>query len=145
MRFIDTNVFLRHLLNDHADQSPACYALIRAIERGEEEAWTSDLVIAELVFVLSSRNLYCLPRERIRDLLLPLIRLPGLKLSPKRLYDRIFEIYVDTSVDYIDACHAARVEQRVPPELWSYDADFDRVEGAVRVEPPPPEPGDAPA
>ena len=135
MRFLDTNIFLRHLLNDHPRQSPACFALIRSIEENEIQAWTSDLVIAEIVFVLSSKNLYNLNRTTIRDLLLPLIDLPGLKLPHKRLYHRIFDLYTSLPIDYIDAYHAARIEKSKESSLYSYDADFDRVEGIGRLEP----------
>jgi predicted nucleic acid-binding protein len=129
-RFLDTNIFLRHLTNDDPERSPRCLALFRAIEHGEVTAWTSDMVIAEVVFVLGSRRTYNLPRDRIRDLLLPLIYLPR-----KRLYGRIFELYVTQSIDYVDAYHAALIERRAQAELHSYDTDFDRLPTVRRVEP----------
>jgi predicted nucleic acid-binding protein len=134
-RFIDTNIFLRHLLNDDPQRSPACFALIQAIEQGHLTAGTSGLVIAELVFVLSSRRTYNLSRETIRDLLLPLIELSGLRLSGKRLYRRIFDLYTSLPIDYVDAYHAALMESRREPELYSYDTDFDRVPSLRRIEP----------
>lgn len=133
--FLDSNILLRHLTNDDPDRGQACFALIRALERGELSAWTSELVIAEVVFVLSNKNTYNLPRETIRDLLLPLISLPGLKLPHKRLYARIFELYTTLSLDYIDAYHVALMEQRRSTEVLSYDKHFDRVEGIQRREP----------
>jgi predicted nucleic acid-binding protein len=134
-RFLDTNVFLRHLLNDDPRQSPACFALIQAIEQGRLRAWTSDLVIAELVFVLSNKRMYNLPRDNIRDLLLPLIGLPGIELARKRLYHRVFELYTSLPIDYVDAFHAALMESRQRTEVYSYDADFDRIGGLQRMEP----------
>src|SRR6266487_1142131 len=98
-RFLDTNIFIRHLTNDHPVHSPACFALIQAIEQGLVTAWTSDLVIAEVVFVLSSKHLYNLDRKTIRDLVLPLIGLPGIKLVNKRLYYRVFDLYTTLPID----------------------------------------------
>src|SRR5437868_6013136 len=69
--FVDSNVFLRHLLDDHPVHSPASLALMEALERKERVAWTTDVVVAELVWVMSARDTYNLPRERIRELLLP--------------------------------------------------------------------------
>ena len=135
MRFLDTNIFLRHLLNNDPRQSRACLALIEAIEEGQITVWTTDLVIAELVFVLGSKHTYNLDRDSIRDLLLPLINLPGLKLPHKRLYRRIFELYTNLPIDYIDAYHAAMVENSDEHELYSYDHDFDRVDSVKRMEP----------
>ena len=133
--FLDSNILLRHLTNDDPERGQACFALIQAIERGGLSAWTSELVIAEVVFVLSNKNTYNLPRETIRDLLLPLINLPGLKLPHKRLYRRIFELYTTLSLDYIDAYHVALMERRGSVEVLSYDRHFDRVGGIQRREP----------
>lgn len=136
MRFLDTNIFLRHLINDDSQRSPACLALIEGIEKGRLIAWTSDLVIAEIVFVLSNKYTYDLDRETIRDLLLPLINLPGLKLPRKRLYRQVFELYTTLAIDYVDAYHAALIETSEERELYSYDMDFDRIAGITRLEPP---------
>lgn len=135
MRFLDANIFIRHLTNDHPVFSPACFALFQAIEQGREQAWTSDLIITEVVFVLASKNLYNLDRERIRDLLLPLISLPGIKLVNKRLYRRVFDLYTMSAIDYTDAYIAALMESRKQVELYSYDAHFDRISTIKRIEP----------
>jgi len=133
--FLDTNVLLRHLLNDDPVQSPAGFALIAAIEENKVSAWTSDLVIAEGVFVLANQKTYNLSREAIRDRLLPLLHLRGLKLPRKRLYDRIFELYTTLPIADIDCYHAALIEGHQPPSLYSYDSDFDQVPTITRLEP----------
>jgi predicted nucleic acid-binding protein len=133
--FLDTNILLRHILNDEPRQSPACRALIERIEQGSVSVWTSDLAIAEVVWVLSSTRLYNLSREEIRDALLPLISLPGVKLANKRVYTRAFALFTSLTIDYIDAYHAALMESRQDNELLSYDADFDKVAGLTRLEP----------
>jgi hypothetical protein len=38
-------------------------------------AWTSPLVVAEIVFVLSNPKTYDVSRRQLRDILLPLLRL----------------------------------------------------------------------
>ncbi len=134
-RFLDTNIILRHLLNDDPEESPACFALIEAIEQGTVLAWTSHLVIAEVVFVLSSKRTYNLSRPEVRDRLLPLINLPNLKIAQKRLFGRIFELYTSLPIDYIDCYHAALLEGRPEPELYSYDGHFDQVKDVRRFEP----------
>ncbi len=134
-RFLDTNIFLRHLTNDDPDKAQACLDLIRSIEQGEATAWTSELVVVELVFVLSNKKTYGLSRETVRDILLPRINLPGLKITHKRLYGRVFELYTSYPIDYVDAYHIALIEARGEPELYSYDTDFDQVPGVRRLEP----------
>ena len=133
--FLDTNILLRHLLNDDPVQSPACLALIAAIENGKEIAWTTNLVVAEIVFVLSNKKTYDLPREAIRERLLHLLRLRGLKLPHKQLYERIFELYTSLPIDYIDCYHAALLGKQKEPRLYSYDTDFDLISTVTRLEP----------
>jgi len=91
--------------------------------------------VAEVVFVLSNKNTYNLSRDAIHDLLLPLISLPSLKLPHKRLYPRVFELYITLPIDYIDAYHVALMERRGSMDVLSYDRHFDRIEGIQRREP----------
>ena len=130
--FIDTNIFIRHITADDPVQSPACLAFFQAIERGETTGWMSQLVVAEIVFVLS--RIYKLDRAGIRDAILPLLLLPGIKLDQKQTMSRVFELFVTTSIDYIDAYHAASLEGR-GGQLYSYDKHFDRLPGIQRLEP----------
>lgn len=134
-RFLDANIFIRHLTTDDPAKAKACFSLIQQIEQGQVSAWTSNLVIAELVFVLTSKKTYGLSRDAVRDLLLPLISLPGLKVAHKHLYHRIFELYTALPIDFIDAYHAALIENLGESELYSYDTHFDRVSGLKRLEP----------
>jgi predicted nucleic acid-binding protein len=133
--FLDTNIFLRHFLNDHPVYSPAARELLRAVEQGNVSAWTSDLVIAEIVFVLSNKQTYRLSPAQIRDLLLPVLSLPHLKLAHKKLYPRIFDLYVSLGIDYIDAYNAALVLAQKDKQIASFDRDFDKVLGITRKEP----------
>ena len=135
LRFLDANIFIRHLTNDHPVHSPACFTLIQAIEQGKIQAWTSDLVIAEVVYVLSSKRLYKLSREQIRDLLLPIINLQAIKLLNKRMYRHVFDLYVTTPIDYNDAFSAALMQSHKQREIYSYDAHFDHIPGIHRLEP----------
>ena len=137
MRFLDTNILLRHLTRDDPKKAEACTRLFQDIEMGKLSAWTSDLVVAEVVFVLSSKgpNGYNYTREEIRSGLLPLLALPGLALPSKRFYPRIFELYATHKIDFIDVYHAALVEGDEQRELYSYDRDFDAIGNVTRIEP----------
>jgi predicted nucleic acid-binding protein len=132
---LDTNVLLRYVLNDHPVHSPASTKLIGRISRNEVQAWMTDLAIAEAVFVLSNPKTYNVSRSDIRDALLPVLSLPGVDLPGKHLYPRIFDLYAKMPIDFVDAYHAAHAEQRVPPDIYSYDAHFDRIPSVRRLEP----------
>ncbi len=87
------------------------------------------------MYVLSSKRLYNLPRERIRELLYPLLSLPGLKLSPRKVYLRALDLYAAYPLDFEDALIVAWMERHEVEDLFSYDEDFDQVKEVRRVEP----------
>jgi len=130
--FLDTNVLLRHLLQDHPEHSPRATAYLARIERGEAEVHTADTVIFETVFTLERR--YHQPKAAIAAMLLPLIELPGINLPGKRRFRKVFALYVDLNLPFADAYHAVLMEQLELREIATFDADFDRAPKVRRVE-----------
>lgn len=131
--FLDTNILLRHLTQDHAEYSPRASAYLERIERHEVRVHTTDTVIFEVVFTL--QRWYRQPKARIREMVLPLISLPGIALPGKRRYQRVFDLYVDQNISFADALHAVFMEELNLSQVVSFDRDFDRVPGIVRIEP----------
>ena len=135
MRFVDANVFLRFLTRDDPVKAERVKELLERADRGEVELLTSESVIAELVFVLSSPRLYNLGRDRIRALLTPIVSLKGLKLPKRAMYLRALDLYVETPMDFVDALAIAQMEAGGVTEVYSYDEHFDLVSGIRRLEP----------
>lgn len=131
--YLDTNVLLRHLLHDHADQSPRATALLARIELGQLRVRLSDLVIAETVFTL--QRSYKVSKGQIVQALLPIIHLPGVAVTGKRRFQMIFDLYVTQNIPYADAYIAVQMRQAGSRQIYSFDADFDKVSGITRVEP----------
>jgi len=97
---------------------------------------TSETVVAEVVYVLSSRSLYNLGHEDIAARLRPLLALIGLKLSYKRSCLQALGIYAgNPHLDFEDALSVAHMERQNIEEIISYDTDFDRIPSVRRVEP----------
>lgn len=132
--FLDTNLFLRHLTDDHPELSPRATALWRRIAAGEEVVETSDTVVFETVFTL--QRFYRLSRTAIRGGVLPLLLLPGVRLANKRRYRRAFDLYVGISaLSFADSFHVALMESRGLTQLISFDHDLGRVPTITRMEP----------
>lgn len=135
MIFLDTNVILRYLTADVPEKAERCLALFQRADRGEVELVTSEAIVAEVVYVLSSPKVYNLERTRIRDLLLPIVHLRGLKAPPRTLLHRALEIYAAHRIDFEDALSVAHMMLEGIDEILSYDTDFDGIEGIQRIEP----------
>jgi uncharacterized protein len=129
--FLDTNIFLRHVLQDDPTQSPKASAFLKRIEEGSVKVRTSDTVIFETVFTL--QKAYRQPKQAISDALLPLLELPGIMLPSKRRYRKVFSLYVDSNLPFADAYHAVLMEQLNLTEIVTFDTDFDRIKGITRV------------
>lgn len=132
-RFLDTNILLRYLTRDDEEKARRALALLLRVERGEEKVITSLLVIFDTVYTLQRD--YQLPREQIRELLLPIIALRGLHLPGKGVFYRAFDLYVAGSISFADAYNAAYMEAEKVCEIYSFDTDFDELEGLIRLEP----------
>ena len=136
MRFIDTNIFIRLLAADDETKSDACFRLFQKVQSGEEPVTTSEAIIAEVVYVLSSPSLYNLSNEDIAARLAPIISLRGLQLRYKRTYLHALDLYsAQPFLDFEDALAVAHMDRQGISEIVSYDRDFDRVPRVKRIEP----------
>ena len=137
MKFLDTNVVLRFLTRDDEAKAADCYRLFQRVQQGEQELLTCESVVSEAAYVLSSSRLsYRLTHEEIRERLLPILTLRGVRLPQKRVCLQALDIYAASPFfDFEDALAVAHMEQAGVTEIVSYDRDFDRVPGVQRVEP----------
>ncbi len=137
MKFLDTNVFIRYMTGDDAAKADACYELFQRVQRGDEELFTSEAVVAEVAFVLASRRgPYRLDHDEVRARLLPIVSLRGLRLPQKGVCLRALDLYGSSPfLDFEDALSVAHMERQGMTEIVSYDQDFDRLAGIQRSEP----------
>ncbi len=129
--FLDTDIFLRHLLQDDPIQSAKASAFLETIDSGAMVVATSDTVVFEIVFVLERR--YKHSKEEVRNAVLPLLELPGIVLSGKRRMRKAFDLYVRLNVPFADAHHAVLMEYLGVKQIVSFDEDFDHIPGITRV------------
>ena len=132
-RFLDTNILIRYLTRDDEAKAERALALFQRIELGEEKVVTSPLVIFETVFTLQKH--YKVSRLQIRDSIRDIIGLRGVQLANKKTYERALDLFVAHNISFADAFNAAYMAWQRTTEIYSWDEDFDRIDGIVRVEP----------
>jgi len=133
-QFVDTNIFLRYLTQDE-QRYQACLALFQKAERNQVNLITSESVIAEVVFVLSSPKHYRLARPQIQVALSRLLLLPGLKAPTRNTLLRALALYAQHVLDFEDCLSLAHMEQMKVQQIYSYDQGFDRITTIERLEP----------
>jgi predicted nucleic acid-binding protein len=132
-RFLDTDILVRYLTRDDERQAEAALALLRRVEQGEEKVTTSPLVIFETVFTLQKR--YQVSRSQIREALTDIISLRGIEIPNKPLYLQALDLYAQKNISFADAYNAVCMQSQHVNEIYSWDGDFDKIAGIVRIEP----------
>jgi predicted nucleic acid-binding protein len=133
MRFVDTNIFLRFLLNDDPQKADACEELFRKAIAGKESLLTSDMVVAEIIWVLESY--YELEKQDIREKLEKILNTQNLHCPNRGIIINALSLYVEKNIDYIDSYNAYLLSIRKMSEIYSYDKHFDRLDWLKRLEP----------
>jgi hypothetical protein len=85
LRFIDSNVFLRHFLADDVRKAAAARQLLLRVEAGTERVTTSPLVLFELVFIL--HRSYKVPKDKVASLVGGVLDYRGLHLALPHLLE----------------------------------------------------------
>jgi predicted nucleic acid-binding protein len=134
-QFVDTNVFLRLLTRDDPGKAERCFALFERARRGEIVLHTSETIVAEIVYVLSSRVTYRLPREEVATALRPILAIPRLRLEQKESVLRALDRWQVTNLDFEDCLAIEQVLRDDLDGIYSYDRGLDRVPGVRRLEP----------
>lgn len=135
MYFIDTNIFLRYLTNDDPARAHKCLALFQKAKANQVTLTTSEAVIAEVVYLLSSKGVYNLTHKAVVARLRPLLNLARLKLVYRRMLLRALELYGTYEVDFEDCLSVAQMERQNIQTIYSYDHDFDQMTSIERFEP----------
>jgi predicted nucleic acid-binding protein len=135
MQYFDANIILRYLTKDNPKQSQACFELFQKARRNEVTLTTSEAIIAEVVYVLQSKQLYALAAEEIRVRLYPVLSIPGLKLPFRRMYLSALDLYARYHLDFEDALAIAQMERQNITEVYTYDREYDRMPSIKRLEP----------
>lgn len=85
MNLIDANVFIRYLIGDDATKQRTSKTLIDRIRAGQEETFTTDIVVHEVCYILSASTHYNLSHQDIRDRLYPILAMGGLHTVNKSI------------------------------------------------------------
>ena len=133
MRFLDTNIFIRFLTDDVPEKVDACEEIFKKAVEKQETLFTTELVIAEIVWVLES--FYELPKNEIQDKVEKILNTPNLICPHKDLILSALILYSEKNIDYIDACNALILKENGIEELYSYDKHYDRIDWLTRLEP----------
>jgi predicted nucleic-acid-binding protein len=129
-RLVDTNLIVRHLVQDHEKHAKAAGRLFDACDRGDVVIVVLPAVLAECVFVLES--FYEHPRRDIASALGTLISSPGVEINETAIHLDALDRYRKIKVHFVDCLIAATASGEDTP-VATFDQNFRKF-ADVRVE-----------
>src|SRR4051812_16991281 len=99
-RLIDTNLIVRHLVQDHESHAKTAAMLFEACDRGELELIILPAVLAECVFVLES--FYKHGRSAIASVLSQLLNSPGVVIDNAAVHLDALSRYASRRIHFVD-------------------------------------------
>ena len=131
---IDTNLILRHLLNDHSDHSPRASRLFLAVRQGRQTVYCPDTAVFEAVHILV--GLAKTPREVAASALIAVIEVPGMQLAHKEAVIDALRFWTEQpALDFADCYHLALTKNLGLDAIYTFDRKMDRYPGVTRLEP----------
>jgi len=132
-KFVDTNIFLRYLTKDDLSKYERCREMFKKALEGEIAISTSGMVIAELIWTLLSY--YKVSKAEVIEKVSVILGTENLFVPDKDVLADALVLYVRKNIDFIDAYNAVFMKYHGLREIYSYDEDFEAIEGIERREP----------
>ena len=127
VKVIDANLILRYLLGD-----PEA-GRVEKLLKSKIKLLLSDVILAETVWVLDSY--YKWDRSKIVESLSLLIKLPSIVCNKFLLAETLTILGRQKNFDFADAYSIALMRMSKIRDIYSYDHDFDKIQGVNRLEP----------
>jgi predicted nucleic acid-binding protein len=132
--FVDTNIFLRYLTKDDPTKYARCREIFKKAMEEELSLFTSEMVIAELIWTLLSY--YRVAKADVIEKVSIIISSQNLHFVNKNMIADSLVLYSQKNIDYIDAYNAVFMKFHDLEKIYSYDEDFDAVDGMMEREEP---------
>ena len=129
--FLETSVMIRFLTQDDPVKFVDCAKLIERIEAGALQPVMSNVVVMEIVHVLT--RLYKFDRTTVHAALELVLKLRNLSFIERTNTPRALALWQSTGIKYGDCLIATQIPKGVV--LITYDADFGKIEGLDVMQP----------
>ncbi len=125
--FVDTNIFLRYLINDDVSISDKIEDVFKKASSGKILLITSSLVIIEIIFVLESY--YDKSKKDIETAVLKIMNTKGLEIKDSDIILDALNYYLHKNIDFVDAYNAFFMKEHNIADILTLDKKhFSRIE-----------------
>lgn len=132
LAWADANPFVSLIIGTEHSTHEQALVLFREIAEGRLQLMVSSVTVLEIVHVLESR--YRRARAAIAEELAGVLQADGLVVGEKDVLVAALSLFAhDHRLAFADAYLAASAMLVGPPNIASFDRDFDRIEGIRRI------------
>ncbi|MEW6066718.1 MAG: PIN domain-containing protein [Nitrospirota bacterium] len=130
--FVDTNVFLRFFVKDVESLYVKAKELFEKTEKGELKLETTDIVIAEIVWVLESY--YGFSKSEIKEVVETILETKNLKVANHSRVKEAIDLYFSGKMDFIDVYNIAYIKSKDFKKVATFDVKhFKNIEGVSNI------------
>jgi len=138
MRFLDANVFVyayykpkRQLTQKEKQMKEQAKKIISNVSQGKEEVTTTIVHMSEIVNILK----HGMPLDQLATIIRGLFMLDNVKIMgvTREAYFAAAELGVDLKLEANDALAVDVMRQNDINGIYSFDEDFDQIEGITRL------------
>ncbi|HEV2072676.1 MAG TPA: PIN domain-containing protein [Thermomicrobiales bacterium] len=131
---IDTNVFLRHLLDDIPEHSRRANKLFADVMKGDVRVYAPSTVFFEAVYVLTRHK--GVPVADVSAALHILLNYPGFETDHREALGGALSLWnTQGPLSFADCFHLVLAKQLGMDRIYAFDGKMDRFPGVERVDP----------
>ena len=119
---VDTNLLVRILVEDDAEQLKRARTLLDGVAERSETAFVGDIVLAELEWVLE--DAYKVPRARILQALQAIVGSKRFELDDRRRVVEALELYQNGKAELSDYLIGLSASQHGAGTTYTFDRDL---------------------
>lgn len=126
--YLDTNIVIRFLLQDHKTLSRKANRIFEEADNGDCSLILTDVAVAEAVWVLTS--VYKIERQKVGETLTKLIIKRGIICRNKIVMIDALSKFSEVNCDFFD-CYFAALAEDSGDGVASFDSDLKKFSGVT--------------
>lgn len=121
---LDTNSYLRFLLNDIPEQADKVSQLFVKAKAQDLEIFIPQIVIFEIEFALD--KYYKFPKTEVTDKLRVILATPYLKIQDVDIFDEALILFNNKNIDFVD-CFLLCAAKSKNSSLFTFDENLSKT------------------
>lgn len=121
---IDTNGFLRLLLDDIPEQANEIESLLKRAKKNEIEIFLPQIIVFEIVFALE--KYYRLNKEEVLEKVESLVSIGYVQVESRETFVKSVDLYKSNAISFVD-CFLLNIVETQNAELFTFDKKLKKL------------------